>query len=883
MDTTVLPCKTILPPKISEKPTKPKSLSKNSSHNPAGDARLKRLCNLGRLRDAIFSLDSCGSTVRPSTLSYLIESCIDSNSLDLCHELHARILNLVDRPDPFLQTKLVGMFAKCGSLGDAFAVFDVMRERNLYTWSAIIGACSRERMWGDVVDLFYWMMEEGSSSPDNFLFPKILQACGNRGDSETGRLIHGITVKRGISDDLRVNNSILAVYAKCRQLSCANRFFEKMEVKDKVSWNAIISGFCLAGRIDEARKLLESMRDEGFGPDAITWNLLITSCNHLGRCDLALSLMNEMENLNTRPDVYTWTSMISGLAQNNRTSEALKLFVEMLTAGFRPNSVTVMNALSACTSGKDFRRGNEVHSVAVKLGYGEDMLVGNSLIDMYSKSGKLESAKRVFDLMTEKDMYTWNSMIGGYCQAGYCGVAHYLFKKMQKSGFLPNVVTWNVMITGYIKNGDEDQAMDLFYEMEESGGIKRDTASWNALIAGYVDMGEKDKALRILRKMQYCGVKPNYITILSILPAFANLVCLKKLKEIHCFAVRSIWEYEIFVANALIDTYSKAGNIKYSKVIFYGMPIIDVITWNAMITGFVLHGFYNEAIELFERMRKMEYKPTRSTFVSVLSAYGLAKRVDEGRHIFSCMSEELEIVPCVDHYVAMVNLYGRSGKIDKAFDFVGGMPIEPNASIWSALLTLSLRHEKVQLAVYAAEKLLELEPDNGFVRTLVLRLYELHGISRDDLKVKKVGVNIRKNTPKIVGSSWVEDKNAIRTFVSGDPGRMAADHEYLLSWIGKVELNIQDLKYRDVFRVLDEEHEEVAGIHSEKLALAFALVECPPREFRTVRIVKNLRMCDRCHQFFKLVSKTYCCEIYVSDTRCLHRFEKGICSCGDYW
>ncbi|CAA0841191.1 Pentatricopeptide repeat-containing protein [Striga hermonthica] len=833
MNTTVLPCKMILPPKISEKPAKPKSLSKNAPHNTAGDARLKRLCNLGRLRDAILSLDSCDSTVRPSTLSYLIESCIDSNSLDLCHELHARIRKLVDRPDPFLQTKMVGMFAKCGSLGDAFAVFDVMRERNLYAWSAMIGACSRERMWGDVVGLFYWMMEEGCSVPDNFLFPKILQACGNRGDSETGRLIHGMAVKRGISDDLRVNNSILAVYAKCGQLSRAKRFFENMEVKDKVSWNSIISGFCLAGRIDEARKLLDSMRDEGLGPDVITWNLLITSCNHLGKCDLALRFMNEMEKLNTRPDVYTWTSMISGLAQNNRTYEALKLFVEMLIAGFRPNSVTVMNALSACASGKDVRRGNEVHSVAVKLGYGEDMLVGNSLIDMYSKSGKLDSAKWVFDVMSEKDMYTWNSMIDGYCKAGYCGIAHDLFKQMQKSGFLPNVVTWNVMITGYIKNGDEDRAMDLFYEMEESGGIKRDTASWNALIAGYVDIGEKDKALRILRKMQYCGVKPNYITILSILPACANLVGLKKLKEIHCCAVRGIFEYELSVANALIDTYAKAGNIKYSKAVFYGMPLIDIITWNAMITGFVLHGCYNEAIELFERMRTMEYKPTRSTFVSVLSAYGLAKRVDEGRRVFSCMSEELEIVPCMDHYVSMVNLYGRSGKIDKAFDFVGSMQIEPDASIWSALLNVSLRHEEVQLAVCAAEKLLELEPDNGFVRTLVLRLYDLHGISRDDLKVKRAGVNISKNTPKIVGSSWVEDKNAIHTFVSSDPGRMAAGYENLLSWIEKVELNMKELKYRDVIRVLDEEHEEIAGIHSEKLALAFALVKCPPREFRT--------------------------------------------------
>ena len=111
------------------------------------------------------------------------------------------------------------------------------------------------------------------------------------------------------------------------------------------------------------------------------------------------------------------------------------------------------------------------HSVTVKIRIFDD-IVGNSVIDMYSKCGKLEAAQRVFDKTLEKDVYSWNSMIGGYCQAGYLGKAHDLFMKMQGSDVSPNAITWNIMITGYMENGKEDQAMDLFQRMEKDGTIK---------------------------------------------------------------------------------------------------------------------------------------------------------------------------------------------------------------------------------------------------------------------------------------------------------------------------------------------------------------------------------------------------------------------------
>uniref|UniRef100_A0A5B7BEV6 DYW domain-containing protein n=1 Tax=Davidia involucrata TaxID=16924 RepID=A0A5B7BEV6_DAVIN len=893
MESLIIPCNSKPPITIpfkqfSSEPFKPK-ISFNKTQESVSikpdprttEAHLNYLCRNGRLREAITVLDSIAQRgakvkVRPSTFTSLIQFCIDTSSIHLGRKLHKHI-DLLRETDPFVETKLVSMYAKCGSLGDARKVFDGMRERNLYTWSAMIGACSREGRWWEVVDLFFFMMEDGIV-PDNFLFPKILQACGNCGDVETGKLIHSIVIRCGMNCEARVRNSLLAVYAKCGRLSSALRFFENMEGKDRVSWNSIISGYCQEGEIGEARRLFDLMHEEGIEPGLVTWNILITSYNQLGNCDLAMEMLKEMESFGITPDVFTWTSMISGFAQNNRRNQALELFQEMFLAGVEPNGITLVSAISACASLKAPRKGKELHSVAVRLGFAEDLLVGNSLIDMYSKCGELEAARLVFDMILEKDVYTWNSMIGGYCQAGYCGKAHDLFMKMQESGVPPTVITWNVMITGYIQNGDEDQAMDLFQRMEKDGSIKPDTASWNSLIAGYLQNGQKNKALGIFRQMQSFSVRPNSVTILSVLPACANLMAAKKVKEIHGCVLRRNLESERSVANSLIDTCAKSGNIVYSKTIFDGMSTRDIITWNTLIAGSVLHGCSYAALDLFDLMRKEGLKPNRGTFVSIISACSLAGMIDEGKQIFSSMTDDYHILPGLEHYEAMINLFGRSGRLEEAFDFIEGMAIEPDFSVWAALLTACRIHGNIGLAVYACERLLELEPGNASIQRLVLQTHALCGISDDSLIVRKPGK--RNETRESLGWSCIEVKNMVHTFVAGDKSK--PNTEILYSWIKNIAGKIKRPDSHDGLCIEEEEKEEIGGIHSEKLAFAFALIGSP-RAYQSIRIVKNLRMCEDCHRTAKFISETYGCEIFLSDSKCLHHFKNGHCCCGDYW
>lgn len=894
MEIVVLPCKSI--PTIPT-PSKHESLAEfspkhykplinfNNTHlrlpsklnSRITDTQLNYLCYKHRLNEAIDVLDSIaqyGFKVKPNTFARLLQTCIDMKSINLGREFHKRI-DLVN-VEPFIETKLVSMYAKCGSLEDARKVFDEMRERNLFTWSAMVGACLREERWREVVDLFCSMMEDGVV-PDNFLLPKILKACGNCGDVEACKLIHSMAIRCGMNHEIRVSNSVLAAYSKCRMLGSARRFFENMEGKDIVSWNSVITTYCNKGDVGEAQKLFELMLKEGFEPDLRTWNIMIASYNQLGSCDIALEMMKEMKCFGITPDVFTWTSMISGLAQNNRTIEALELFRQMLLEGAEPNGVTLTSAISASASLKDLYKGKELHSIAFKTGFADSVLVGNSLIDIYSKCRELEAAWLVFDSVLEKDVYTWNSMIGGYCQAGYCGNAHDLFMKMQESDVLPNVVTWNAMISGYMQKGAEDQARSLFDIMEKDGKVKRNTASWNALIAGYLQNGQKNKALEIFRQMQSLNVKPNSVTLLTILPALANLVSAKKVREIHGCVMRRNLESELSVANSLIDTYAKSGNLVYSKAVFDEMPTKDIVTWNTLIAGFVLHGRPFDALNLFDKMREMSVKPSRGTFARIISAYGLAKMVDEGKRIFSSMIEEYQILPCLDHCAAMVNLYGRSGRFEEAIAFIEDMLIKPNFSVWVALLTACRIHGNFKLAALAGERLLELQPKDTVLQQLVSELHALCGTSKDSLEVKKP--ERRRENKENLGQSWIEVKNRVYTFVSG--GKCHPNAELAYSRIRSIREKFKGFNSCRMFCFEEEESEEIC-VHSEKLAFAFSLAKSPQAS-KTIRIVKNLRMCTDCHFTAKVISKAYGCDVYVSDSSCLHHFRDGHCSCGDYW
>ncbi|KAF8667269.1 hypothetical protein HU200_052938 [Digitaria exilis] len=774
------------------------------------------------------------------------------------------------------ETKLITMHSCAGRLADARKVFDGMERRDLLAWSAMIGAYAIRGMYSEVIVLAVTMVREGVI-PDRFLITRILQACAYTEDLELGMSMHSLAIRKGFTERMRdvpVGNSVLAMYVKCGELGCARRVFEKMGRRDLGTWNSMIFGCCLSGEWEEARRLLNDMRHNGTEPGVVTWNTLISSYARSGDLDVAMELLEQMVESGVAPDVVTWTSLVSGFVHSDRGDEALRCFIRMRLSGVEPNGMTIASAISACASLRLLSQGMELHCHAIKVGSVNNVLSGNSLVDMYAKCGEIVAAKSIFNEIPEKDIFSWNSMVAGYAQAGYCGKAYELFCKMEGHGVRRNVITWNIMISGYIRNGDDERAFELF-QMMENCGVKRDTASWNILIAGSVHNGHFDRALRIFRQMQALLVRPDYITILSIIPAFANLVAAWKVREIHACILHYNLEMDGKIANALINAYSKSGDLAGACAVFDSHLSRNIISWNCIILAHLLHGSPSEALNRFCQMKQEGVMPDHATLTAIIKAYGLKGKVSEAKEIFYNMTHDYNITPDLDHYAAMVDLLGRLGRLEEAYKLIDEMPLIPNLAVWEALLTAATIHGNVRLANLAARELASIEPSDPRIQRLVYNLQDLAGNSVD-VPHMMVFNNVRESEE--IDSCSIEIKNKVYLFSSGDNVVLestVAELKLIMIQIGISLLNTST-------GTLDfKEKEELSAIHCEQLAIAFAISNSPP--FRSIRIIKTVRMCSHCHTFAKLVSEKYERQILIKDSNCLHKFKGGKCSCEDNW
>lgn len=712
-------------------------------------------------------------------------------------------------------------------------------------------------------------------TPDSFLLPRIVQACAGIGDCKTGQLLHSIAEKKGFFDasvDTHVANSILAMYFKCGKVKDGEKFFWKLSYKNLVSWNSIISGLFQHGKREEAIRIFKLMLSEGLKPDIFTWNIYLSNVTKFENFSLriATDVIRQMENEGVSPDVFSWTSLLSGFVQSGKCTDALQLFDEMLKSKVEPNSMTVASVISACATLKWLRTGKILHSYAIKKRMHKSVLLANSLIDMYAKCLVLEEAQKVFDRMPERDVISWNSIIGGYVQAGFYSKTFELFSLMDKLGFQQNAVTWNAIISGFFQNGEVDEALNLLRKMEASG-VARNLASWNTAIAGMVQNGYYDEALNIFRQMQSVPVRPNSVTFLSIVPALENLVCTSKVREVHCFMLRTGIEYGcVPVKNALIYAYTKSGNLNSALALFNSLSSKTLISWNSIIGGCVLHGRAGKALKLFSKMRLEEVSPNHFKLSCVINAYSLEGLVKEGEEFFSSMSELYSVNPNSDHYASMINLYGKAGRLKDVRELFEQMPFEPDKNVWDALLKAAGMNSDLEFTINIAENLLKIEPWNPRIQKLLSNLYKFAGISEESLVPEK--------GDGLLGCCYTEVRNKVHCFLTG-----YLHLETKLSELIKMAIN-SGFKFRQVCSLLDyeEDREDNGMIHSEKRAIAFQILSSnSPR--KVIRIIKYGRVCAHCHTFAKVVSKLHKRDIFIKDSSCLHRFEDGECSCRDYW
>ncbi|XP_057870765.2 pentatricopeptide repeat-containing protein At4g02750 isoform X2 [Cryptomeria japonica] len=436
---------------------------------------------------------------------------------------------------------------------------------------------------------------------------------------------------------------------------------------------------------------------------------------------------------------------------------SVKLFEEMQRIGIQPNQFTFASVLAACADLEDLKKGMRIHDEIVRLGFQSDTFVASALLDMYSKCGSIEKARKLFDNMNQRDVVSWTAMIAGYAHNGFLDEALALFKKMPEH----NVVSWNAMIAGYAQNGYVEEALILFQKMPQ-----RNVVSWTAMIAGFVQSGNSMEALEFFKQMQQVGIKPDSKTFSTVLPACANLAALEQGMEIHEEIIRIGYQSDVFLENALVDMYAKCGSIERARELFDKMCEQNTVSWTVMIAGYAIHGCAKEALKLFEQMEHFRMWPDHVTLLCVLSACCHAGLVHEGRYHFNRMYHYYRIIPEIEHYSCMVDLLGRAGYLEEAQDFINRMPIKPDSTVWGSLLGACRLHNNVELGQCVAEWLFQLDPQNAAPYVLLANIYAGAGRWKEIQNLRKIMKN--RKMKKRPGCSWIEVQKKMHAFIVGD-------------------------------------------------------------------------------------------------------------------
>lgn len=578
----------------------------------------------------------------------------------------------------------------------------------------------------------------------------------------------------------------------------------------------------------------------GFSDDVFVLNSLIHFYASCGNLDFAFRVFARIGG----KDVVSWNSMISGFVQGGSFGKALKLFREMVKENVKTNAVTMVGVLSACAKMKDLEFGRWACGYIERNGIRMDLTLCNAMLDMYVKCGSVEDAKNLFDEMQEKDIVSWTTMIDGYAKLGEYDVAKSLLAAVPEQ----NIAAWNALISAYDQNEKPEEALVMFRQLQENKNLTPDELTFVSVLSSCAELGAMDVGMQIHEDMK------------------------KRRMKLSCH-----------LATSLIDMYSKSGDLGKAVAVFHSVSNRDVFVWSTMIAALAIHGRGRDAINLFFEMQQSKVKPNGITFTNVLCACSHTGLVEEGKMIFNKMEPVYGVAPGVKHYACMVDSLGRAGFLKEALEFIEKMPITPSASVWGALLGACKIHENVELAELASSRLLELEPENNAALVLLSNIYAKTGKwdNAAELRKRMRVAGVQKER----GCSSIEANGIIHKFLAADYSHPLSKEIYskLDEIVAKLKSSGYETNKDQLLQIVEEDDmkEQALNLHSEKLAMAFGLINTNPSQ--PIRIVKNLRVCCDCHEVAKLVSKLYNREILLRDRYRFHCFRDGNCSCKDYW
>ncbi|XP_057950411.1 pentatricopeptide repeat-containing protein At3g49170, chloroplastic isoform X2 [Malania oleifera] len=647
--------------KLSQSPPLSLSPLHSPKHYPNSEAlnnRLIHLADAGRLREAIAVLDQ-GFTPDLPTFSVLLKSCIRSGSFELGKLVHAQLTRSGLQFDSIALNTLISLYSKCGDWVAANGIFESMGERrNLVSWSAMISCFANNNLESQAIVAFFDMVESGWY-PNEYCFSAVIRACSNVENLLIGRLILGFVIKTGYFEShVCVGCALIDMFVKGgSDLGSAYTVFDKMPERNVVTWTLMITRYAQLGQPIDAIDLYLNMVQNGFVPDRFTFSSVVPASAELGLLSLGQQLHSQVIRSGlaldscvgcslvdmyakcasngsvdeskkvfdqmTGHNVMSWTAIITGYVQNGEhDKEAIDLFCKMIKGPVQPNHFTFASVFKACGSLSDLDVGEQVHSLAVKLGLSSVNCVGNSIISMYARSDRMEDARKAFDVLFEKNLVSYNAVVDGYTKNMNSDEAFELFHQIEdrgfgvsaftfasllsgaasigaiskgeqiharllKAGFESNQCICNALISMYSKCGNLLAASQVFDEMSDQNLI-----SWTSIITGFAKHGYATRALEMFRKMIEIGVKPNEITYIAVLSACSHVGMIyegwnhfNSMQKEHGIVPRM----EHYAC--MVDLLGRSGLLAEAVDFINSMPFkADALVWRTLLGACAVHG-----------------------------------------------------------------------------------------------------------------------------------------------------------------------------------------------------------------------------------------------------------------------------------------------------
>ncbi|KAI5060658.1 hypothetical protein GOP47_0025078 [Adiantum capillus-veneris] len=568
-------------------------------------------------------------------------------------------------------------------------------------------------------------------------FASSLRSCSNIQGLFYGRCIHHCILQNELSQDVFLTNLLVQMYGMCGALSDCLSLFSHMCKRDYFAWNFLIRALDLNKESEQAIFLYDFMLREGCLPDKHIYASVLSACasnNDLAHgvqmharvvlCGLVsdtvvggnlVSMYGKCGQIKDAANVFyclhehspmCWTSLIAAYVEHGKNEDVIELFLKMQQEGTPLDRITFISILSACAHKGALSEGKCIHEFVLENGFGADLAVANSLVNMYGKCGSVKNALDVFGQLQERDLVSWSSMIATFAECEQSGDAWDTFRRMLQESFAPNRVTFINILSALA-----DESLLLVGKQLHAAlacqDFKLDALVSTALLNMYRNCGDLGNALFVYRNLPVRDEAAN----VSILSVCANYGALKDGKEANTFMTLTGVDLESNVCIALVNMYGKCGSLEEAQRTFEMASKHDVILWNAMAAAYSQNGQGLAVLGLFERMQGENVQVNKATYSTLLTACSHAGLVDAACHCFVAMNEYNEMKPVADQFNCMSDLLARTGRLDEAADLVNSMPLKPTASSWFTLLSLCRTHIDVKLGESSAKHGMELDQE----------------------------------------------------------------------------------------------------------------------------------------------------------------------------